>query len=74
MIFSDALNVVGAEGQAALLSGEAGKGFERILERRPEGLRRIANGADETTWAAAAQEYLALYAKAIGAKRGGQSV
>lgn len=73
LIFSDALNVVRADWKKALLAGEAGSGFEGILQRRADGLSEIRNGSDETTWAAAAKEHLELYAKAIGTKRGGQS-
>jgi starch synthase len=73
LIFSDALNVVRADWKEALLAGEAGSGFEGILQRRADGLSEIRNGSDETTWATAAKEHLELYAKAIGTKRGGQS-
>ena len=73
LIFSDALNIVRADWKEAFLAGEAGSGFEGILQRRADGLSEIRNGSDETTWAAAAKEHLELYAKAIGAKRGGQS-
>ena len=73
LIFSDALNVVRADRNEAVLAGEAGSGLEAILQRRSDELSRIGNGANETTWAAAAKEHLELYAKAIGAKRGGQS-
>jgi len=73
LIFSDALNIVRADWKEAFLAGEAGSGFEGILQRRADGLSEIRNGSDETTWAAAAKEHLELYAKAIGTKRGGQS-
>jgi starch synthase len=73
LIFSDALNIVRADWKEAFLAGEAGSGFEGILQRRADGLSEIRNGSDETTWAAAAKEHLELYAKTIGTKRGGQS-
>ena len=73
MIFSDGLNVVPADGKEGFLPGESGNGIEEILQKRANGFSRIVNGSDESTWESTAGEYLEIYAKAIGAKRGGQS-
>jgi len=75
LIFSDALNVVPEDLRAGAPSkDDIGNGVEGILQKRADGFYRIGNGADEPTWESAAGEHLELYAKALAAKRGGQSV
>jgi len=71
LIFADAFNGLSPDCRAALQFGNGGAGFESILSRRRDSFFVIPNGTDDSTWKRAAGEYLDLYTKAVGIKRGG---
>lgn len=73
LIFADIINMVNPDYLQEIQAADSGNYFEAILAQRKDVLATIRHGEDNGSWELAAKEFIRIYKKALGLRRGGRS-